>query len=343
MSQQPGWVSVTHHRSLYLYQPLVDQLLAGRGMGTACILTQTNQEAVTIVALLRRVGVNCKLVQSLDGFRFANLAEVKYFIKQIDRGRTTPIITDAVWQRARQATLARYGTSDSINYLSRCLELFEQTNRTKYYNDFREFVFESSVEDFCDLAGQEVVVSTIHKAKGKEFDDVYMLIADQFSKDAALMRRYYVGITRAKQRLMIHTNGNCFDHLPADRHIIDPNEYPLPDEVVLQLTHRDVYLDFFKWHKRDVLRLRGGDPLQLVDNTLYDATRHPVAQLSSTMQQTLAQWLERGYTVTNAAVRFIVAWKPKEAPKSDPETAVLLPDLTLQQEARNKKQETLNL
>jgi hypothetical protein len=28
------------------------------------------------------------------------------------------------------------------------------------------------VEDFCDVSGADVVVSTIHKAKGREFDDV---------------------------------------------------------------------------------------------------------------------------------------------------------------------------
>ena len=74
-------------------------------------------------------------------------------------------------------------------YVKRCVELFEQTNKTKYFSDFKEFVFESSVEDFCDTSRADVVVSTIHKAKGREFDDVYMLISDNYVKDAHLMRR----------------------------------------------------------------------------------------------------------------------------------------------------------
>lgn len=55
----------------------------------------------------------------------------------------------------------------------------------------------------------------------------------------------------------------------------------------------------------------------------------PVAKLSLKMQETLSEWEERGYKVKSASVRFIVAWKPKDAPKEEPETAVLLADLRL--------------
>lgn len=195
-------------------------------------------------------------------------------------------------------------------------------------SDFKEFLFESSVEDFCDVSGVDVVVSTIHKAKGREFDDVYMLISDNYSKDAHLMRRYYVGITRAKERLFIHTNGDCFSGLSADRHSVDQRQYVMPEEVVLQLSHRDVYLEFFKERKQEVLALRGGDPLNYDNFVLYHADK-PVAKLSKKMQVSLSEWEEKGYQVKSASVRFVVAWKPKDAPISESETAVLLADLVL--------------
>ena len=116
---------------------------------------------------------------------------------------------------------------------------------------------------FCDISGADVVVSTIHKAKGREFDDVYMLVSDGYIKDSHLMRRYYVGITRAKNRLFIHTNGDYFNHLSTDRYFIDQQQYDMPEEIVLQLSHKDVYLGFFKKLKREVLALRGGDLLKL--------------------------------------------------------------------------------
>ena len=46
-------------------------------------------------------------------------------------------------------------------------------------------------------------------------------------------------------------------------------------------------------------------------------------------QERLTEWQERGYQVKGAKVRFIVAWKPKDAPKTERETAVLLVDLAM--------------
>ena len=104
----------------------------------------------------------------------------------------------------------------------------------------------------------------------------------------------------------------------------------MPEEIVLQLSHRDVYLGFFQYRKKEVLALRSGDELILKDNVLYDAkTDKAMAKLSVNMQQTLAEWLNRGYQVKAAYVRFIVAWKSKEAPSQEPEIAVLLADLVL--------------
>ena len=128
----------------------------------------------------------------------------------------------------------------------------------------------------------------------------------------------------------MHTNGDCFNRLSADRYFIDPQQYAMPEEIVLQLSHKDVYLRFFKKRKQEVLALRSGDSLNYKDFLLYSSlTNKPVAKLSLEMQNTLSKWEERGYKVKEASVRFVVAWKPKDAPKNEPETAVLLADLML--------------
>ena len=156
-----------------------------------------------------------------------------------------------------------------------------------------------------------------------------MLISDNYSKTDQLMRRYYVGITRAKNRLFIHTNGNCFKHLSTDQYLIDQRQYALPEEIVLQLSLKDVYLDFFKGLKREILSLRSGEALKYKDSILYNSQNQAVAKLSANMQTVISEWNKKGYEVEAVSVRFVVAWKPKDAPKEEPETAVLLPELVL--------------
>lgn len=56
MRKENGWVRVTRHESKYMYQPLVKELVRYRGNGTMCVLTQTNEEAVILMALLRKWG-----------------------------------------------------------------------------------------------------------------------------------------------------------------------------------------------------------------------------------------------------------------------------------------------
>lgn len=330
MSSDEGTVCVTHHKSEIMFEPLVNDIISTHGQGSACVLTQTNEEAAIIVALLRKRGFSSKLIQSMDGIRFWNIAEMRFLLKYIDKRRNSPLITDELWEKAKQETRRVYARSNSMPYVERCTELFEQSNKTKYINDFKEYIFESSIEDFSTFDSTDVVVSTIHKAKGREFDDVYMLISNKYSHDNTLMRRLYVGMTRARQRLFIHTASDCFDNIGADKYIADQRIYQMPDEVVLQLSYKDVILNYFKERKRDVLALRGGDKLLYSNHILSEATSNkPIAMLSAKMQKTMSEWNSKGYKVKDAAVRFIVAWKPKDAPKEEKETAVLLADIVL--------------
>ena len=325
-----GCVEVIHHESEYMYQPIVENIIQNKRNGNSCILTQTNEEAVIMVALLRKYGIRGKLIQSMDGFSFWNLAEVRYFLKCLNKGYKVPIIPQQLWEEAKLATFAMYAKSNSLTYIKRCIELFEQINKVKYYSDFREFIFESSVEDFCDISDADVVVSTIHKAKGREFDDVYMLLSDYYPKDDNLIRRFYVGMTRAKNRLFIHTNVKLFNNTYTNKFAIDSNIYSMPEEVVLQLTHKDVYLGFFKERKKEILSLRSGDPLNYNDSIFYNTTTNtPIAKLSKNMQVIIEDWYNKGYNIKSASVRFVVAWKPKDAQKEETETAVVLIDLML--------------
>ena len=356
MSQEDGEVRIVKHpyqiqeKRVYMYQPILEEVMrllgnnASKGTDealdkkseTISILTQTNEEAVIMLALLHSHGIKAKLVQSMDGLRFWNLAEVRYFLKKIDQGvkeTKSPIISDEIWDAAKQQTFQKYTNSQALPYLHRSLQIFEQTNRAKYYSDLREFMFESSVEDFCEISKSDIVVSTIHKAKGHEFDHVLMLVNHPEHPTDEKLRQYYVGIIRAKHTLAIHTNSNLFDTLHSALHLHDAQGYDEPNEIVLQLSHRDINLGFSKPHKKAILSLRSGMPLSYHDHYFYiPSTSIDIAQLSIKMTEKLAKWESKGYKVTAARIRFIVAWKPKEAPRDEKESAIVLADLVMKKQ-----------
>lgn len=353
MSQEDGEVRIVKHpyeiqgKKVYMYQPILEDVTRLQGSNTSkeadvssrkknetiSILTQTNEEAVIMLALLHSHNIKAKLVQSMDGLRFWNLAEVRYFLKKIDQGikeTKSPIIPDDIWEATKQLTFQKYATSQALPYLRRSLQVFEQTNRAKYYSDLREFVFESSVEDFCNIPKSDIVVSTIHKAKGHEFDHVLMLITHPEHPTDDILRRYYVGMTRAKRTLTIHTNGNLFDSLKSAQHLYDAQAYDEPNEIVLQLSHKDVNLGFSKPHKDAILCLRSGMPLTYHDHCLcLPSTGRDIAQLSIKMKEKLGKWELKGYKVTDTRIRFIVAWKSKDAPRDEKESAIVLADLVM--------------
>lgn len=331
ISKENGVVHVSRFVSEFMYEPLLKDILTDGIKGRTGLLTQTNEEAVIMLALLQTHGIKAKLIQSADGFNFSALAEVRYFLKQLELTVNTPIIPDESWEAVKARTFSKYQGSSSLEYIKRCIQLFEETVRTKYHTDFKEFVYESSIEDFCDTDGADITISTIHKSKGREYDNVYMMVSDNFKLNNDQLRRYYVGLTRAKKNLYIFTCSSCFDGGPSFvQYCFDPSEYSIPEEIVLQLTHKDVVLSYFTSRKKSILTLKGGDELDYVDGYLYPhGGQKAVAKLSAKMLERMTLWQSKGFLVFYASVRFIVAWKAKDAPKEEKETAVLLPELKL--------------
>ena len=275
--------------------------------GSVAILTRTNEEAMQVAFALEQQGLHATVAQSMNGFRFGNLAEVRYFLKQI--GKEDLLIPSEKWHEAKQHTLETYSSSACLNILRHFFEDFETTHNTFYYSDLREFIFESNIEDFISADNQSVFVSTIHKAKGREFDTVYLLSSIPDGRDVNDLRTYYVGLTRAKQNLYLITN----PLLPQS-------------SIILDLTMKDVWLDFFKWRKEIVLRLRSGDSLTYEDGILQNGQGVNIVALSVLGKERLKMWTDKGYEVTGAKVAYTLAWRPKD---SDTEYAVCLANIVL--------------
>ena len=276
--------------------------------GSTAILTRTNEETMQIAYELEQRGFHATVAQSMGGFHFGNLAEVRYFLKQLG-GKDEVTISNDKWNVAKQRTLETYASSTCISIMKHFFSDFEITHQYYYFSDLREYIFESEIEDFITAEDNSVFVSTIHKAKGREFDNVYLMSAIPDGRSIDDMRVYYVGLTRAKRNLYLVTN--------------PPTEY---STISIALNMHDVVLDFFKGRKDIVLRLRSGDNLQYKDGYLLSEQEINIAALSASGKEKLKVWTDKGYEVTNAKVSYTLAWKPQD---SNIEYAVCLANLHL--------------
>ena len=142
--------------------------------GTTAVLTRTNEQALQVACILERRGIHALLVQSGGGFRFINLAEVKYFVKHLGTEGST--ITKEQWLSAKERTRSKYASSHLLPAMQRFWNDYEMANKNYYRSDLRQFLLESEVEDFRATDDNCTFVSTIHKAKGREFDNVHLFI-----------------------------------------------------------------------------------------------------------------------------------------------------------------------
>ena len=275
---------------------------------STAILTRTNEETMQVAYELEQRGLHATVAQSMGGFRFGNLAEVRYFLKQLG-GKDDVTISKEKWNEAKQRTFETYASSTCVGIMQHFIYDFEITHQSYYRSDLREYIFESKIEDFIAADERSVFVSTIHKAKGREFDNVYLMSAIPDGRSVDDMRSYYVGLTRAKRNLYLVTNPQteC-------------------SSVSLPLNMKDVWLDFFRGIKEHVLHLRSGDNLQYKDGYLMNEQDINVAALSASGKDKLKAWMDKGYEVTSAKVSYTLAWKPQD---SNIEYAVCLANLVL--------------
>ena len=322
-----GKIKLVHYQSDNLVTPLVHDILTTDLAGTACVLTKTNEEALQITGLLLNNGMKAKLIQTNDGFSVYNLVEVGYFFNQLNLADDVLIISDDVWANAKQKLTNKFRNSTKLEICNNLIKDFEATNpKKKYKSDLDVFIRESKLEDFFNENGETIFVSTIHKAKGKEFDHVFLMLENFDATTDEAKRQLYVAMTRAKQSLTIHLNSNFLDNLSAENmeRTEDSETYSPPVELVMHLTHKDIWLDYFTGRQYLISQLTSGDVLTVNGDECLNAYGQPVLKFSRKFAEQIEHMKEKGYELNHASINFIVYWLNEKAGR---EVKIILPEL----------------
>jgi len=336
--QENGTIRLVHYQSHQLVTPLVNAVMNTELSGSTAVLTYTNEEAFLVASLLKQQGKIVKLIQSNEGFSVYDVLEVRRLVELVHSDDRDTTISEELWNTARQQLKEQFGASSKYEIVTGVMRVFDKLYpTTKYKSDLTTLIRESVLENFYFLPKDTIVVSTMHKAKGKEFDNVFLLL-NNFQKELQQddkKRLLYVALTRAKNNLFIHTNGNYLDHIqvPELERLEDISVYQSPQELVLNLNHGDLYLDTFLQQDAIIRQYKSGDTLDVANQRILHEG-NLLFRYSEKFKKQLQEHNEKGYFLTSARVNFIVYWHKQ--PKTDEdetveykEVRIILPEVRL--------------
>lgn len=378
-----GAVEITKHKTGFMAEALVNGLEKPKRNETLACLTGTNEEAYQVFKLLCDKGFQAKLIQTADAFKLYDLAELRYFLKCVERHSEAEKISNEAWEKSLADLRTKYAKSECLELCETLLQTFKKSNTQKrgdsdafgsegtllYKSDLEEFIRESRQGDFCKAEAGVVYVSTTHKAKGREFDKVHILLSkfqletslDRAASEAEKLplieqhkRAVYVALTRAKSSLKIHTDSDLFDGIqaPGLTKTCDEARYARPKEILLRLGYTDIDLNFFKERDGESLKQKreetfshqSGEELTIATRKITDKeTGKPkllhflkdkqgrqAAWFSKKFTADLDRWEAKGYKLARAKVGYVVAWLESES-EGEParEIPVILPDVYL--------------
>ncbi len=316
-----GEIQITNYLCDQMIMPLVNKLVNEKREGRTAVITTKNEEALIVSGLLTELGIENRLVQDLNNYRPLNVFEVREFYNMLEE-KTENKIDLTIWDSVYKNFEENFKSSTNFEVVSNLLNKFIEVYNNPYISDLKEYLLQSEFY-FND---DKVIVANIHKVKGLEFDNVYLLydnLTEYITDDKR--REIYVAITRAKSYLSVHTNNNIFKNIMINGVIYneDTKIYEEPNTIELIMNLSDVRLNYFHYVNRNVLKLLPGDILTLEEDTLFSNGKR-VAKLSVKGQGIHKERIEKGYKLESIIVNNMVYWFDRE---QEIETLTVIPIL----------------
>jgi ATP-dependent DNA helicase RecQ len=330
-----GNVRMIHYDSGDLIEPVVNDLIETELSGSTCVLTPTNSTALYIVGLLNYQQIKAKLIQTNTGFNLLNLLEMRFITDFLNSDNDSRVISENDLRDCKRELEEKFNGSPNLKVCQKLLRDFEiNYPKTKYKTDLDIFIGESYIEDFIDEGHDTILVSTMHKAKGREFDNVFIVLDNYDISREEKRRQLYVALTRAKENLTIHTNKSYLDFIEVEETVRewDIKEYTSPNQMYIQLSHKDIYLGYFPYVQHRIKKLKTGSKLKINEDGCLNANNEQVLKYSNSFKSKLESIKSQGYVASEGSINHIVFWYN---PDSKEEVLIVLPELVLKKEDSN--------
>lgn len=362
-NKHSGFVSLTlymHNLSLQEIAKQIRQIQANTN-GSApsdesapsiALLLRSNDEVLRAQYALAKAGIKAGYILDKEGFEVGDLVELWEFLECLKNGLDI--------HQAHKKICEIYKDSQNLELFKRALKLFAREYRADLdyaksvdtnlgasvvASDFEKFLAELKFEEIEEAKGK-VIISTMHKAKGKEFDIVFVGVRKDFRfSEIAERRLLYVVFSRAKQKLFIHTQREDLASLDghfSERKTCDTKE-ATPQKICYEMGLKDIFLSYevAQTNLKD-LRIMAGEMCEVRDREdielLYKCkgaqgkgvenkcvegksgqgkcVQKCAGRLSKKLAQTLRDKIAQGYTLEKQAkVKYVIKWRDKQKDK----------------------------
>jgi len=322
-------IELTKYSGKYLVEPLVDSVSESEKSNTKAVLVRTNYEALIVNSRLEELGFKTRLIAGFDDFPLDSLEEIRTMTSLLkQRVNESGLIFEDDWRDSVLIFRKKY--KGTPHYVA-CIEVFRKFHyaypKKKLIVDWYEYVREIKMQDAINPDSSSIIVSTMHKAKGKEFNHVWLLLEDYDFSPIEAKRLVYVACSRAKESLSIHTNSNFFNGINVEEQkvVIYDEETVPPSHYELILNYSDVNLSSQKYLRaRNIIKgLKTGDILvrdvmKFADNEAEGLAKSGGNMLlfsRSFVKNKLIPFKSRGYDLAGARVEYLVYWYDREEEK----------------------------
>ena len=339
-NKQEGFISFTQHSLQFSLRHIANEVcefVSEKARKSIAVLVRSNDEVLALAYEFEQLGIKAKAILETDGFQIGDLIELWEYLELLKNGDSQ--------EQAKTKICEKYKDSANLGIFENALNLFEEECAKyddKNANDFEDFLDSLNFE-VLDNFKNAIIISTMHKAKGKEFDNVFVGLDEKFDFNKDSERRLlYVAFTRAKHRLFIHSKNDIL--APLKEHFNEFKVYDKKDDITQKISYMMTLEDIFlgnekaqkniKYLNQIGIAIKAGQLCEIrlykdngntYINIFYAQTK--VGSLSKSFVQKLLNKTAQGYELEpRAKICYVVKWLNK---KTNEDTIQILCEIIL--------------
>lgn len=312
--QSEGNITITKHLPQGSMLSYIKKLVEADESGNIAVLLRNNDDVLTMYSMLVSDNINAKYISNKSEFSLGDLDELRSFYdywaeyKDIEQAKTK---LDTHFDGSKNLKLAHH-----------IIEKFEdehsediKTAQNHYILMFKEYLNEISFDEF-EPTKADVIVSTMHKSKGKEFESVYVGIEPNFIKNDYDTRLLYVAMTRAKTKLHINVKDSVLDGYKGmvNSFVQNTHQNEEPNKILFMMGLKDTFLSN-KAAQEGISKTKpkAGEYIKISNDAvrLYK-NKTMVAMTSNAFREKISEQEKKGYKLLEECqIEYVVRWKNK--------------------------------